>query len=141
MKETIITYGHENVLATHKTTIEITKDSELTKQGDCIIGVNSSKACADLSEEIKQKLKTNCKVEVVLKVDNLEERITGYGSPNIILTNSKDIVIRKSDYIDDRTLMIKIDKSCADLSREFVEKLKNPNQTLLLIIETKSDSV
>ena len=34
-------YGHKNMLAIHKNTLEFTKDKELTKRGDCIVGVNS----------------------------------------------------------------------------------------------------
>ena len=33
--------GHENILATHSRTIEITTDKKLTLQGDCIVGVGS----------------------------------------------------------------------------------------------------
>ena len=46
-------YGHENILSTHKTTIEFTKDSELTLDGDCILGIkadfNSIRALRGLS--------------------------------------------------------------------------------------------
>ena len=42
-------YSHANVIGSHKTTIEITKDNYLTKKGDCIVGINSSKGCIDLS--------------------------------------------------------------------------------------------
>ena len=125
--------GHANVLGTHKTTLEVTKDPNLTKKGDCIIGVSVNLACADLPNELKKELKQNKKFTIILKVDSLEEKIIGYGSPDLILTNPHDIVMRKSDFIDDRTLLINCDKACADLSREFVEKLKNPNQEITFI--------
>ena len=48
--------GHENIRSTHKKTIEITKDSELTTKGDCIIGVNASYSCLDLPSSLKEKL-------------------------------------------------------------------------------------
>jgi hypothetical protein len=38
------------------------------------------------------------------------------------------MVVRKSSYVDDRTLAISADKAAADLSRELVEKLRNPKQ-------------
>jgi|SRR3989338_4511790 len=134
--EKIIASGHENVLGTHKTTIEITKHSELSKRGDCIIGVSASLSCADLSKELKTALKQGKKFEVTLRAGDLEEKITGYGSPNLILTNTHDIVLRKSSHIDDRTLLIKCDKACADLSREFVNKLRNPADKLTVIVES-----
>ena len=34
-------YGHPNILGTHKTTFEFTKDNELTLNGDCIVGVKA----------------------------------------------------------------------------------------------------
>jgi len=46
----------------------------------------------------------------------------------LILTHPTDMVIRKSDYICNRTLAIRADKSANDLPRELVEKLKNPRQ-------------
>src|SRR3989344_2154106 len=135
VSETIAAFGHPNVFGTHKTTIEITKHSELSKRGDCIIGVNVTNSCADLPQEIKTALKQDKKFTVTLKVDDLEEKITGFGSPNLILTNTHDIVLRKSSHIDDRTLLIKCDKACADLSREFINKLRNPADKLTVVVE------
>ena len=34
--------GHENVTSKHKKTLEFTKESHLTKNGDCIVGINST---------------------------------------------------------------------------------------------------
>ncbi|MGB9674949.1 MAG: DUF371 domain-containing protein, partial [Nanopusillaceae archaeon] len=42
MKFVINVKGHKLVKATHKSTLEITKDNFLTERGDCIIGINSS---------------------------------------------------------------------------------------------------
>jgi len=47
--------GHKNILSLHKKTIEITKDNELTVNGDCIVGTNSSLACIDLPEKLTLK--------------------------------------------------------------------------------------
>ena len=131
-EEKITAHGHANVLGTHETTIEVTKEPELTPQGDCIIGVSANKACADLSEEVKSELKKDREVTITLKVGELVEKIHARGSPDLILTHPHDIVIRKSDFIDDRTLCIKADKACKDLSREFLEALKNPEAELSL---------
>jgi len=38
------------------------------------------------------------------------------------------MVLRKSDFPSDRTLGIHADKAAKDLSRDLVEKLKNPKQ-------------
>ena len=55
MKIEIPFNGHKNILSLHKKTIEITKDSQLTVNGDCIIGVGSNLACIDLPENFKKK--------------------------------------------------------------------------------------
>ena len=55
MKLTIPFTGHEQVLSLHEKTLEITKESNLTPQGDCIVGVNSGISCIDLPEKMKEK--------------------------------------------------------------------------------------
>ncbi len=138
--EEINAKGHAAVSGIHETTLAVTKDDFLTPTGDCIIGIKAGKACADLNEETKKALKTNSKFIVTLKTDSMEEKITGFGSPDLILTNKTDIVLRKSDYIDDRTLLINCNKACIDLGRKFIEKLKDPEQELQVLL-TKSESV
>ena len=41
MSYSFTAYGHKNILATHKTTIEFTKDKELSLKGNCIVGVRA----------------------------------------------------------------------------------------------------
>ena len=71
--EQIQAYGHENVMCTHRATIEITKDKSLSKQGDCVIGMNASKACNDLSEKLKAQIQNGGRLNVILKVDNFQD--------------------------------------------------------------------
>ena len=105
-----------------------TKETHLSKTGDCIVAVAADKAAADLSQTFKDALrKPNAKLTITIDADGLTEQINASGSPKLILTHPTDIVIRKSDYISDRTLAIHADKSSNDLPRELVEKLKNPN--------------
>ena len=91
----------------------------------------ADKAAADLNQTFKDTLrKPNAKLTIIINADGLTEQINASGSPKLILTHPTDIVIRKSDYISDRTLAINADKSANDLSRELVEKLKNPKQKI-----------
>ena len=120
-------YGHENIRSNHKKTIEITKESHLTPQGDCIIGVNAGSSCADLPKAVKDKLRNyDSKVRFVIAVDNYEFVIEGSGHPDLILDHSEDIVIRKSDFICPRTLAIKCDKASDLLPREMIRLLQRP---------------
>ncbi len=104
-----------------------TKDKHLSETGDCIIAVAADKALEDLTGEFKEALKMpNAKLTILIEVDGSIEQITAFGSPKLTLTDKNDIVIRKSNYVCGRTLAIHSDKASKDLSREFVKKLKNP---------------
>lgn len=131
----IYAYGHENVQCTHKTTIELTKDNYLTKKGNCILGINSSKACRNLKPELKNYIKNGNKINVIIKWDKFSDSFYGYGDGKLTLMSYKDIVFRKSDYICDRTVLINCNKSSADLSREIIEELKNFRNKFCIIFK------
>ncbi len=133
-RDTIIAYGHPNVRATHRTTFEITKDTYLTPRGDCIIGIRADKALSDLNYKLKSALKRkDVIVKLKLKVDDIEDEVTAYGDPRLILSSEKDAVVRKSDYICERTLAIKADKAAIDINRKLVKKLKEGKKLILEI--------
>ena len=120
--------GHENIRSNHQKTIEITKESHLTPQGDCIIGVNATSSCADLPAELKKKMTDpNSKVSFSIKVGEHEFIVNGMGHEDLTLTHAEDIVIRKSSFVCPRTLAVKCDKASDLLPREMVLQLQNPN--------------
>ncbi len=124
--EKIVAYGQENVTSKHRTTIEITRDSEISRRADCIIGVGADRGICDLSSEFKGLARrSDSVIRAVFKVDDLEEVVTGSGHPDLSFTHKTDFVIRKSDFICPRTFMIKADKSSSDLDSGFVERLKS----------------
>lgn len=49
--------GHPNIKATHRTTIEVTKDNYLTGRGDCILGIDADKSLKDMKEFLDQNKK------------------------------------------------------------------------------------
>jgi len=65
------------------------------------------------------------RIVVELNVSGMVERITGIGSHLLTLTDERDLVIRKSTYTSDRTLMIKADKAASDLRRLFIQRVKS----------------
>ncbi|MCK4482863.1 DUF371 domain-containing protein [Candidatus Bathyarchaeota archaeon] len=136
--EIIFAYGHENIQATHKSTLEITKENQLSKKGDCIIAVSADKTTADLSPEFKDKLqKENSKITMLIKAGEIVETVNAFGSPRLILTHPKDMVVRKSSYVCSRTLATRADKAAWDLSRKLVEKLRNPKQKVKITLTVK----
>ena len=135
VKEVFFGYGHENMQATHKTTLEFTKDTRLSKRGDCIVAVAAEKALADLTSEFKENLrKPNVKLTITIEADGITEQVHAQGSPRLILTHPTDMVIRKSDYVCSRTLGVHADKAACDLSRELVEKLDDPKQKVKITL-------
>jgi hypothetical protein len=128
-KEIILARGHRNVSATHETTIEITKESTLSRRGDCIIAVGANRSVQDLTQEFKKRLrKDDAKVVVRLEVRGMSETIVAYGDSRLTLAHPTDIVIRKSGYICSRTLAVHANKSASDLSRELVNKIQDFRQ-------------
>ena len=130
--------GHKNIRSNHTKTIEITKDSELTTKGDCIIGVNASESCSNLPMSLKKKLQNpKSNVQFLIKVGQHEFVVKGKGHKDLTLTHPEDIVIRKSDFICPRTLAVKCDKASNLLPREMVTLLQDPTSqgTFTIIIE------
>ena len=135
IREIIFGYGHENIRATHKTTLEFTKDTHLSKKGDCIVAVAADKALADLNPEFKENLrKPHAKLTILIEAGGIAEQVNAHGSPQLFLTHPTDMVIRKSDYVCSRTLAIHANKAAQDLSRELVEKLKKPQQKVKITL-------
>jgi len=118
------------VLALHPTTIEITTESHLTRRGDCIVGVAAEKGCSGLSSEMKQALaRPNARVSINIVVDDQSFELAGWGDSRLTLTHQHDIVIRKSDYVSDRTLAVRANAAAKDIPRGMVKTLRNPNAT------------
>lgn len=135
MIEKIIAYGHFNVQCNHKSTIEITKENYLTKNGDCIIGINSNKSCNDLAPETKNLLRSTKKFEIEIICDGVKDRFEGSGDIELILSDMDDIVFRKSNYICGRTIMINCSKAAIDLKRPLIQKMQDPDQKLEIVIK------
>jgi len=62
MKIEFIAKGHVNITSCHKNTFEFTKDKEITKEGHCIVGVESTFDSNKL-KKIKGKLKITIKAD------------------------------------------------------------------------------
>ena len=138
MEEEILFYGHPNITALHEMTIEVTKAESLTQRGDCIIGVNANKACYDLKDGLKRRLRDeNSVVRMSIMMDDKEYDFVAYGSPSLILTNKHDIVIRKSRFVCPRTLAIRCDKASNNLPKDIVRMLKDPARKGVLLINVE----
>ena len=72
--------GHENVIGSHPNTLELTRDKEISKRADCIIGVNSDKACAQLNTALKKHVQNGGFLQFELKVNKETFNFFGRGS-------------------------------------------------------------
>jgi len=106
--ELITARGHENIQGTHRTTFEVTKDLKLTKKGDCIIAVGADKALVDLKPSFKEALrKEHAKLSILIEAGGAKELVKASGSRRLRLTHLTDMVVRKSEFVCDRTLAIR----------------------------------
>ncbi len=127
--ETIYARGNENVTSLNRMTLEITKETHLTKRGDCIIALAADKGARDLSPEFR-KLAQNekAKITIVIEAGGETEAVSAYGHPQLSFTHPTDLVVRKSDYTCNRTLAVHADKAAVDLKETLVKKLQDPDQ-------------
>ena len=126
VQDEVTFYGHPNIRSLHAKTIEITKDEHLTPRGDCIIGVKADKACADLDESFKRRLKSNSSVvRMEIMVGEESFLISGMGDEGLSMLNAHDIVIRKTNYVCPRTMSVLCDKASSDIPRKLVKMLQD----------------
>ncbi len=116
--------GHENVRATHKTTLEITKEEFLTPSGDCIVATSSEVALSDLPVRMKEAIRSGSPVVLIVCSGGVCDSVVGVGHPGLSLADPTRIIVRKSSYIDSKTLMICATKSARDLDRRLIRNLR-----------------
>jgi len=137
MEYSFTCYGHKNITSKHKTTLEFTKDNEMGLEGDCIIGIKADFSLLQLKKFIKTL--NNNKITIIIETINNDsnknkiiEKINAKINPKF--NSDKDIVIRKSDFIDERTLAIKADKAAFELDKDLIKDIGNNNQKISVLL-------
>lgn len=136
-------YGHENVTARHTSTLEVTAEEHLTPAGDCIVGIGADRTPATVPEAFREACRDpEATITLVLEADAGRKRdvtddgtgaikgerthtetIVGRGDPDLTFASERSMVVRTSEYVDDRTVMLEADKAAADLDRTLVDAL------------------
>lgn len=111
-------YGHPNIKASHKNTLEFTKEEYLSPEGDCIVGV---KADFD-KEKLKAFAKKHKNVKITIKTGGLSETIIAKINPDF--DDDKEIVIRLGEHASQRTFAVRADKAAKHLNRELIKALQ-----------------
>jgi len=125
--ETIRARGHEHVRATHGTTLEVTTDDWLTPAGDCIVAVEADRSPAAFAPEFVDACRdAGARMEARIRVgadDAHEAVVAGRGHPGLTFESDRGAVVRTSDHVDDRTVMVGADAAAAELDRGLVAAL------------------
>jgi len=80
------------------------------------------------------------KIKVVIKAGNTIDSFYGFGDRNLTLLSKKDIVFRKSDFICDRTILIKCSKSSTELDRKIIKNLTNSKERFSIIFKVNDSN-
>ena len=127
--ENLIAYGNLNISAKHPSTLEITKDSYLTPSGDCIVGISSNRSPCDFSSDfITACQNEDSEIIAKLTIGPHTQFISGRGHPDLTFKNAHSAVIRTSDYVDDRTIMVHSDTAAKNIDRTIIGILQNGHQ-------------
>jgi hypothetical protein len=123
MKQTVSlsAHGHEHVRAEHTSTLEVTSDDFLTPAGDCIVGIEANTVPNEFSDEFVAACQdTDAEITAVIETNDHTATIEGTGHPDLTFQSDRSHVLRTSDYVDDRTVMVNADAAAADLDRDLV---------------------
>ncbi|MUV89726.1 DUF371 domain-containing protein [Halapricum sp. CBA1109] len=137
MDERITARGHEHVSAEHASTLELTSDDFLTPAGDCILGIEADRVPADFDPAFVEACRdTSATITATIEADGHTDTIVGHGHPDLSFENTRSLVARTSDYVDDRTVLVGADGAAADVDRELVDALaEGAEVTLTLTVE------
>jgi len=129
--------GHENVAAEHASTLEVTSDDFLTPAGDCILGIEADTVPADLDDAFVTACQSaDATITATLEADGHRAVVEGSGHPDLSFENERSHVLRTSDYVDDRTVMVGADAAAGDIGRDLVAALADgADLTLTLSVD------
>jgi hypothetical protein len=141
LEEVVHAQGHENVTGEHASTLELTSDDFLTPAGDCILAIEADRVPADFDDEFVTACQdADATVTATIEAGDHAVTVTGTGHPDLTFENDRSHVLRTSDYVDDRTVMVNADAAAADVDRALVEALADGGDaTLTLAVEHSSE--
>ncbi|MBW2967217.1 HAD-IA family hydrolase [Candidatus Woesearchaeota archaeon] len=129
MAYTFKAYGHKNILATHRNTLEFTKDAELSLDGDCIVGVRAGFETVKLKDMVRRHKRLRMRISA----GGLSDEIEFKANPEF--RSDREVVLRFSEFSSDRTLGFRASKSSKQLDRKLVKMLRQDGQKITVTIE------
>jgi hypothetical protein len=122
---TFYCYGHANIRAKHPKTIEFTKDTDLTPNGTCILGIRAEFEMSELK-------KLRGKVRVRLRCGEIEDMVQAV--INADFDDAHEVVFRKSRFNSPRTYGFWLNRGSSAINRDLIALLKNPETRLEVTI-------
>ncbi len=121
--------GHPAIKASHKTTMEFTKEKEVSETGDCITGVE-----ADFDAGAVQELcRTGELVRVEITANGVVETFTAELNPGF--SDNNELVIRMGEFASERTFAVRAEKSAKYLSGKLKKELKKPETVIKVCVK------
>ncbi|MFH1063768.1 MAG: HAD-IA family hydrolase [Candidatus Woesearchaeota archaeon] len=121
--------GHPNILAMHRSTLELTKDPQVSATGDCIICAGAEFSVAGILKVVKG----HKRIRMTISAGDISEKIDFEYNQGFCAKN--EIVLRLSDFESDRTLGTRASKAAKHIDRKLVSRLKDPDQVIMVTIE------
>lgn len=100
--------GYKNILATHPTTFEFTKDSAITLEGDCIVGVAADFSVSELRPLLGK--------DVRIIIECAGEREEVHAHTNTKFNDERELVVRLGEFSSPRTFAVRADKAAKHFS-------------------------
>ena len=119
-------HGHPNILASHRSTIEFTKASHLTRNGDCIVGVRAGFSIAGLQEFLSLE-----RVKITITAGSFTDSFTAI--PNKSFCSSHEMVIRIGEFSSVRTFAVRAEKAARDIDRKVIAVLAGGGKAEVIV--------
>jgi uncharacterized protein len=127
--------GHRYVAGTHRSTFEVTAETELTPAGDCIVGICSDKGAAGLTPAFKQVLTDDDALLLTrLVAGDICVEVRSRGSSAFTLDHQTDLVWRRSGFVCGRTVGIHSDFTARTLPRELIAYLQQGGEMTVELV-------
>lgn len=123
--------GHPNIRATHRKTLELTREAEIGERATCVVGV-----AARLDEEELARL--HGRVELTLSAAGLEERVRGRLNP--AFRPGDPLVVRRAPAVTRDALIVDADRAASALPRSFVAALTDPSARIAVSVEVAGET-
>jgi hypothetical protein len=124
--------GHPSIRATHRKTLELAREDEISERATCVVGVGArldEAALADLHGFVR----------LTLSVGGRSETVGGRLNP--AFRPGDPLVVRRATAVTRDALVIGADRAACDLARSFVASLADATARIAVTVEPAAGAV